>query len=128
LVLVIEPDASTYIVNESAAEILLNAYHLHSDMAVFDPATWSSLEDQVAADPAGMIGQFGPKVSAFVEAAPTERSLADLALLSYAVVAPGQRVSIGKPLTSPRLCLSRRVGCCWLLESQDSWACDSVNV
>jgi len=97
LVLVIEPDASTYIVNEGSADVLLNAYHLHSDTPMFDPTTWSSIGDQVMADPVGMVSKFGPKVAVFGEANPFDKSLADLALLAYAVVEPGERVSIGKP-------------------------------
>jgi hypothetical protein len=97
LVLVIEPDKSTYLVNESGADVLLNAYHLHADQPMFDPSTWSSIGDQVLADPLGMASKFGPKVVVFGEANPFDRSLADLALLAYAVIEPGERISIGKP-------------------------------
>jgi hypothetical protein len=97
MALVVDSDWTAYLVNEGNVPVYFNAYHLHSDEEVFDPAGWVSIEDQLAGDFPSLVARFGPLVRGFVEANPFDKSMAELALRSYAVWQPGERLSIGKP-------------------------------
>ena len=97
LILLVESDWTAYLVNDGDAPVHLNGYHLHSDSPIFSPATWLSIEDQVAADRGGMIAAFGAEIVKFGEANPHDTSLAELALLAFGVFEPGERLSLGQP-------------------------------
>ena len=85
-------------VNYGGTPVVLDGYTLTCEAGCLDPDGWVSIQDSVEADAARVIAELGAGGLTFGEAVATSHNLSELNLPSHAVLQPGARWSLGRPI------------------------------
>lgn len=94
----IDYDGVVYFRSSTPNAATFDGYSLACSAGCLDPAGWYSIADAASSDPLRVTAELGPGALAFGEARPTNFTLGELNVSGAAIVPPGEKWSIGRPI------------------------------